>query len=182
MTAGTDDKNDKTLPRCPECREEYQSVDTLQKNFKLCSIIEGFLATAPQLRDQPEAEPERVEVFCDHCIDEQLVAVKTCLKCEVSLCSRHFQKHQEKESFRTHTVVDPQDEMGMKGCATHRLPLEYFCSNDMTLLCATCFIEGRHHNHDVLTFSVAEEEMRRALESRSKVHLLFHLHSHLAFC
>lgn len=168
-TAETANKNDKTLPCCPECREEYQGVEFLQKNFKLCSIIEGFRASTQQLNQQPEAEPERVEVFCDHCIDEQLIAVKTCLKCEVSLCSRHFQRHQEKESFRAHKVVEPQNELGMKGCATHRLPLEYFCSNDMTLLCATCFIEGYHHNHDVLTFSVAEEEMRRALESRSKV-------------
>ncbi|XP_073325618.1 E3 ubiquitin/ISG15 ligase TRIM25-like [Pagrus major] len=167
----TADTKDKTLPRCPECREEFQGVDSLQRNFKLCSIIEGFRASAPELDRQPDTdtESERIEVFCDHCIDEQLLAVKTCLKCEVSLCSRHFQKHQEKESFRTHTVVEPLNEMGMKGCVTHHRPLEYFCSNDMTLLCATCFIEGHHHNHDVLTFSAAEEEMRQALESRSKV-------------
>ncbi|KAM9351225.1 E3 ubiquitin/ISG15 ligase TRIM25 [Symphorus nematophorus] len=166
-TADTASKNDKTLPRCPECREEYQGMESLQKNFKLCSIIEGFRASAPQLDLQ--AEPGRMKVFCDHCIDEQLLAVKTCLKCEVSLCSRHFQRHQEKESFRAHAVVDPLNELGMKGCAVHHRPLEYFCSSDMTLLCATCFIEGHHQNHDVLTFSVAEEEMRRALESRSKV-------------
>ncbi|XP_035511978.1 E3 ubiquitin/ISG15 ligase TRIM25-like [Morone saxatilis] len=173
-------KNDHTLPRCPECRKEYQGVETLQKNFKLNCIIEGFRATAPQFNRQSETkqpetkqpetkQPKKVEVFCDHCIDEQLLAVKTCLKCEVSLCSRHFQRHQEKESFRTHAVIEPQNELGMKGCAAHHRPLEYFCSNDMTLLCATCFIEGHHQNHDVLTFSAAEEEMRRALESRSKV-------------
>lgn len=70
-------------------------------------------------------------------------------------------------------MVEPLNKRGVKGCATHRRPLEYFCSDDMTLLCATCFIEGQHHNHDVLTFSAAEEEMRRALESRTKVVLLF---------
>ncbi|XP_037628541.1 E3 ubiquitin/ISG15 ligase TRIM25-like [Sebastes umbrosus] len=166
----TTDKSDKTLPRCPECREEYQGVDSLQKNFKLCSIIEGYRAATPQLDRQPETEPpERMEVYCDHCIDEQTPAVKTCLKCEVSLCSRHLQRHQEKESFKAHTVVEALGELGVKGCATHRLPLEYFCSKDMTLMCSECFIEGHHQNHDVLTFSVAEEEMRRALESRSKV-------------
>ncbi len=175
-TADTANKKDKTLPRCPECREEYQGVDSLQKNFKLCSIIEGYRATAPQLDRQSETEPESMDVFCDHCIDEQSLAVKTCLKCEVSLCSRHLQRHHEKESFRAHTVVEPLGELGMKGCAIHRRPLEYFCSSDMTLLCTTCFTEGNHQNHDVLTFNVAEEEMRRALKSRSKVVLLFHLH------
>ncbi|XP_042263700.1 E3 ubiquitin/ISG15 ligase TRIM25-like [Thunnus maccoyii] len=167
-TTDATDKSGKTLPRCPECREEYQGIDTLQKNFKLCNIIEGYLASAPPLEIQPETS-QKMEVYCDHCIDERSLAVKTCLKCEVSLCSRHLQRHHEKESFRAHSVVEPLTEFGMKDCAIHRRPLEYFCSNDMTSLCTTCFIEGHHKNHDVLTFTVAEEEMRRALENRSKV-------------
>ncbi|XP_068196287.1 E3 ubiquitin-protein ligase TRIM39-like [Antennarius striatus] len=158
---------DKTLPRCPECREEFQDVESLQKNFKLCSIIESFQATAPLMDTQHVTE--NVKAFCDHCIDEQLLAIKTCLKCEVSLCFRHFQKHQEKETFRMHTVVDISNEPATKDCVTHHRPLEYFCSDDMVLLCALCFIQGHHKDHDVLTFSVAKEEMRRALESRSKV-------------
>ncbi|KAM3871812.1 E3 ubiquitin/ISG15 ligase TRIM25 [Diretmus argenteus] len=159
---------DATLPRCPECREEYDGIDSLQRNFKLCSIIEGYRATAPQLDSQPETQG-KVAIFCDHCIDGESLAVKTCLRCEVSLCTRHLQKHQDKESFRVHALVEPQNELGMRGCANHGRPLEYFCSSDMTSLCATCFIEGAHQNHDVLTFDVAEEEMRRALESRGKV-------------
>ncbi|XP_053173394.1 E3 ubiquitin/ISG15 ligase TRIM25-like [Scomber japonicus] len=165
----TTDKTGKTLPRCPECREEYHGVDTLQKNFKLCNIIQGYLASAPPLLDGQPEPPQRAEVYCDHCIDEHTLAVKTCLKCEVSLCSRHLQRHHEKESFRGHSVVEPLTDLGLKECALHRRPLEYFCSNDMTSLCTTCFIEGYHQNHDVLTFSAAEEEMRRALANRSKV-------------
>ncbi|KAM4563528.1 E3 ubiquitin/ISG15 ligase TRIM25 [Odontesthes bonariensis] len=165
----TADITGKMLPRCPECREEYQGVEFLPKNFKLCSIIEGYRATAPQLEEQPYTEPESTAVLCDHCIDNQSVAVKTCLRCEVSLCSGHLQKHREKESFKTHTLVDPLKEVAVKGCPVHQHPLEYFCSDDMTSLCATCFVEGHHQNHDVLTFSVAEEEMRRALETRNKV-------------
>ncbi|XP_026189229.1 E3 ubiquitin/ISG15 ligase TRIM25 [Mastacembelus armatus] len=161
------DKKAKTILRCPECREEYRSVDSLQKNFKLCSIVEGYQAAAQQL--DPQTVAENMKVFCDHCIDEQSLAVKTCLKCEVSLCSRHLEKHNEKETFKTHTMVEPLNELRMKGCVIHRRPCEYFCTNDMASLCTTCFIEGHHQNHDVLTFSVAEEEMRRALESRSKV-------------
>ncbi|CAJ1055285.1 E3 ubiquitin/ISG15 ligase TRIM25-like [Xyrichtys novacula] len=167
-TADTASKTDNTLPRCPECREEFQG-DTLQKNFKLSSIIEGYMASAPNIYKQPETELVRTGISCDHCIDELSPAVKTCLKCEVSLCTRHLQRHQEKESFRGHTVVGLVDGQGMKGCSLHRRPFEYFCSTDMALLCATCFIEGFHQSHDVLTFSVAEEEMRRALESRCKV-------------
>ncbi|XP_071379410.1 E3 ubiquitin/ISG15 ligase TRIM25-like [Centroberyx affinis] len=164
----TIDGNGKVLPRCPECREEYEGADSLQKNFKLCSIIEGYRATA-LTQDGPPEPVQELEVFCDHCIDGGTPAVKTCLRCEVSLCARHLQRHQEKESFRSHSLVEPQNELGTRACVTHGRPLEYFCSSDMTSLCATCFIEGAHQNHDVLTFDVAEEEMRRALESRSKV-------------
>lgn len=177
MTVCTANKSNQTPPCCPECRQTFQDVDSLQKNFKLCNIVEGFRAT--DLRLEGDFEPVRVEVFCDHCIDEPSVAVKTCLKCEVSLCSRHFQKHQEKESFRSHSLVEPLSELGMKNCVTHHRALEYFCSNDMSLLCATCFIEGYHQNHDILTFSAAEEEMRRALQSRSQVVVVFGALNHL---
>lgn len=160
-------------PQCPECRLEFHDVDSLQRNFKLCSIIEGFKASQTRPRDDraqdwPDDE-ESGGVLCDHCIDETSPAAKICLRCEVSLCSRHFQRHQEKEAFRSHSVVDALPDGGPHGCATHRRPLEYFCSTDMNLLCAACFVEGRHQNHDVLSFEAAEEEMRRALESRTKV-------------
>lgn len=169
-TAG---KSGQSPPCCPECREQFQDADSLQKNFKLCNIVEGFRAAHVHLQGHFPLEPERTVVFCDQCIDEPSVAVKSCLKCEVSLCSRHFQKHQEKEAFRSHCLVEPQSVQGTKTCTSHHRPLEYFCSDDMNLLCATCFIEGHHQNHDILTFSAAEEEMRRALQSRSKVVIVF---------
>lgn len=173
MTAGAADKSDQSPPCCPECREKFQDVDSLQKNFKLCNIVEGFRAANPQLEGHPQTKPERMEVFCEQCIDEPSVAVKNCLKFEVSLCSRHFQRHQEKERFRSDSLVEPLSELGLKSCIIHHRPLEYFCSKDMNLFCATCFMEGHHQSHDILTFSAAEEEMRRALQSRSEVVIVF---------
>ncbi|MEQ2298915.1 hypothetical protein AMECASPLE_010122 [Ameca splendens] len=159
--------------RCPECRKTYHGIDSLQENFKLSSIVEGFQATSQNIYEEilNVIEPVEVDadVFCDHCIDHQSPAMKTCLKCEVSLCSRHLEKHNERESFKAHSLVEPLKEVGTKACVVHNLPLEYFCSNEMMSLCTTCFVEGHHQNHDVLTFNVAEEEMRRALESRNKV-------------
>ncbi|XP_041713839.1 E3 ubiquitin/ISG15 ligase TRIM25 [Coregonus clupeaformis] len=155
---------EKSLPQCPECREEYDGTETLHRNFKLCGIIEGYRAVAPA--DHLKREP--LEVRCDHCLDTETLAIKTCLKCEVSLCARHLQHHTERESFRSHALVEPQTELGQRDCVIHGRLLEYFCTSDMTSLCATCFIEGTHQNHDVLAFEAADEEMRRALESQSK--------------
>ncbi|XP_004070313.1 E3 ubiquitin/ISG15 ligase TRIM25 [Oryzias latipes] len=167
-SSDTVDVSSKVLPRCPECREEFNGMDSLQKNFKLCNIIEGYRSSSAVREAQSDPEVKST-YLCDYCIDSPSPAVKTCLKCEVSLCSRHLQKHQEKESFRNHSMAQPQEEVDVKTCILHCCPLEYFCSNDMTSLCAKCFVEGQHQNHDVLTFSVAEEEMRRALENRSKI-------------
>ncbi|XP_013870808.1 E3 ubiquitin/ISG15 ligase TRIM25 [Austrofundulus limnaeus] len=173
-TAQSTENTGKTPPRCPECREEYEGLAILQKNFKLSNIVDGYRASTTQIYEEIVIEPEtgskKTTVFCDHCIDAPLPAVKTCLKCEVRLCSRHLQKHNEKESFKGHSLMEPQTELlGTRSCSKHHLPLEYFCSNDVTTLCSTCFVEGHHQDHDVLTFSAAEDEMRRALESRSKI-------------
>jgi len=174
---GAKGENDKAaFPRCPECREEFGSVETLQRNFKLCGIVEGYRATGLGA-DEDESAPVPMkrttllapDVFCDNCIEGGVLAVKTCLRCEVSLCDRHLQRHHEKDSFKGHVLVDPMQEPVPSSCVVHGRCLEYFCSSDMTLLCANCLLEGSHQSHDVLSFEVAEEEMRRALDSRSKV-------------
>ncbi|XP_034028094.1 E3 ubiquitin-protein ligase Midline-1-like [Thalassophryne amazonica] len=166
-TCWTAAKRGKSAQHCPECREEYQGTDSLQKNFKLCSIIESYQAGAQQLNVW--SKPQQVmSLFGDHCTDEESQAAKNCLKCEASMCSTHHQRHHEREVFTAHTLVNPPYELGVKGCAVHGHVFEYFCFTDMSLLCTTCFIEGLHQKHDVVTFRVAEVEMRQALESRSK--------------
>ncbi|KAJ0064688.1 hypothetical protein NL108_011779 [Boleophthalmus pectinirostris] len=165
------DNSPSSVSKCPECRVIYQGHESLQSNFKLRCIIDSYRASNLLQDDPPSMSVATLTLStpCDQCIDEPTPAVKTCLKCEVSLCSRHLQKHNEKEQFRMHTLVDNVQSPGSKNCSTHQRPLEYFCSNDMSVLCSICIVQGHHQNHDVLTFTVAEEEMRRALESRSKV-------------
>ncbi|XP_061657355.1 E3 ubiquitin-protein ligase TRIM39-like [Syngnathoides biaculeatus] len=113
--------------QCPECRKEFQGIDSLQKNFKLGSIINGYIATSSEHDDQLEKR----------------------------------QNSQDKSA----------DEASQSGnlCESHCSPFVYFCSTDMSLLCSKCFMEGQHQNHEVLTFTVAEGEMRHALEVRNKV-------------
>ncbi|KAJ3586297.1 hypothetical protein NHX12_012697 [Muraenolepis orangiensis] len=167
-------ENDKVaLPRCPECRKEFRGVDSLARNFKLSGIVEGYRVAMTTTEEEGNwssvtAVPA-LNVVCDNCIEGDVRAVKTCLRCEVSLCERHLHRHNEKESFRAHVLVEPQKEPVPRACVLHRGCLEYFCSTDMMLLCANCLLEGSHGNHDVLSFEVAEEEMRRVLDSRCKV-------------
>uniref|UniRef100_A0A672HXT2 RING-type domain-containing protein n=1 Tax=Salarias fasciatus TaxID=181472 RepID=A0A672HXT2_SALFA len=50
--------NSNVRPRCPECRREYQGVESLQRNFKLRGIIQSYQAAASQLgRRASDGEP-----------------------------------------------------------------------------------------------------------------------------
>uniref|UniRef100_A0A672PZQ8 E3 ubiquitin/ISG15 ligase TRIM25-like n=1 Tax=Sinocyclocheilus grahami TaxID=75366 RepID=A0A672PZQ8_SINGR len=101
----------KSPKRCPECREEYGSLETLPKNFKLSSIVDGFLVatTGGGLRGGPT-------VPCDQCLDNPL----------------------------------------------------YLCVQERLFLCSDCLMEGSHQHHEVQTFEVAKEEMKRVLEELGK--------------
>ncbi|XP_061557840.1 E3 ubiquitin-protein ligase TRIM13-like [Phycodurus eques] len=112
---------------CPECRQGFQGVESLQKNLKLGSIINSYRATSSKYDAQPE----------------------------------------NRQNSNHHSAVKASQTRNE--CDIHCRPLEYFGSTDMSLLCSKCFTEGRHQHHDVLTFTLAEGEMRHALEVRSKV-------------
>ncbi|KAK1156202.1 E3 ubiquitin-protein ligase TRIM39-like [Acipenser oxyrinchus oxyrinchus] len=141
---------------CPECRSEHKGKAALQRNFKLCNIVEGFKAS------------ECTEVLCDMCIENALPAVKTCLKCEISLCALHLKRHGEKKTFQSHSLVDPTADLSARKCSLHDKPLEYYCVEDRSCICVSCCIEGNHKNHDVKSFKTAHAELRLVLESQVK--------------
>uniref|UniRef100_A0A3Q2YPY3 E3 ubiquitin/ISG15 ligase TRIM25-like n=1 Tax=Hippocampus comes TaxID=109280 RepID=A0A3Q2YPY3_HIPCM len=58
----TIDNADKTL-QCPECRLEFQGVQSLQKNFKLSSIINGYIASTSTLDTKVENQPKADELY-----------------------------------------------------------------------------------------------------------------------
>lgn len=46
-------------------------------------------------------------------------AVKTCLKCEVSMCSEHVKPHLELPAFRGHPLTEPVDDFWKRKCPEH---------------------------------------------------------------
>uniref|UniRef100_A0A8C1VJF5 Uncharacterized protein n=1 Tax=Cyprinus carpio TaxID=7962 RepID=A0A8C1VJF5_CYPCA len=102
----------KSPKRCPECREEYGSPEMLPKNFKLSSIVDGFLVAT--------------------------------------------------------TGVEPSAERDGKRCPVHLKVTEYLCAQERLFLCSECLMEGTHQHHEVQTFEVAKEEMKRVLEELGK--------------
>lgn len=46
-------------------------------------------------------------------------AVKTCLKCEVSMCREHVKPHLELPAFREHPLTEPMNDFWKRKCPDH---------------------------------------------------------------
>ncbi|XP_072526724.1 E3 ubiquitin/ISG15 ligase TRIM25 [Salminus brasiliensis] len=159
--------------RCPECRQSHRCSAPWQKNFKLANIADGFRrrsrAEHPTSgRQSPTSRAEGVR--CDYCSPEAThtskgcTAVKTCLKCEVSMCPEHVQPHLELPAFREHPLVEPLHDMRKRKCAEHDEMFRYYCVDEGTFLCNACTIEGGHSGHSIKTLKNTMRDMRASLD------------------
>lgn len=62
--------------------------------------------------DNKEAPPAAVTAT-------QTFAVKTCLKCEVSMCQEHVRPHLELPAFREHPLTEPMNNLWKRKCPAH---------------------------------------------------------------
>ncbi|KAM4748697.1 E3 ubiquitin/ISG15 ligase TRIM25-like [Rhinophrynus dorsalis] len=142
---------------CPECRAEYQDRPALQRNRKLCNIVERFLSTHP--------EQEETTIFCTYCIHSPVPAVKSCLHCEASLCDKHLRVHNKSVE---HVITEPTASLGNRKCSLHKKLLEYYCSDDNACVCMSCCLIGNHKGHNVESLNEAcekkKEKLRNVLE------------------
>ncbi|KAM9305390.1 uncharacterized protein PAF06_013938 [Gastrophryne carolinensis] len=133
---------------CPECREEYKERPALEKNRKLCNIVENFRST------------QMAEIHCTYCVETPVVAVKSCLQCEMSLCEKHLTIH---NAMVDHVLVEPTSSLRSNKCLIHKKLLEYFCSEDAVCLCVSCCLVGKHKGHQVELLDEASEKKKKTL-------------------
>ncbi|MEE6522267.1 hypothetical protein FKM82_020712 [Ascaphus truei] len=129
---------------CPMCQAEYEEFPELQRNFQLCSIVQ----TVSDLHKKGSRDSS---VLCSYCLGDPFPAVKTCLNCEVSLCLQHLERHNKK----SHVLVEPTESIEDRKCPEHDKLLEYFCKNDQSCICVTCYIAGSHKGHSIMTLKEA---------------------------
>ncbi|XP_040196493.1 E3 ubiquitin-protein ligase TRIM39-like [Rana temporaria] len=139
---------------CPECRTKFQDRPALYRNITLCNIIGNFRSTQP--------DEEKSEVFCTHCVDSPVPAVKSCLLCEASLCDKHLRVHSKSPE---HVLCDPTTSLESRKCSVHKKILEYYCSVDGACICLACRLDGAHHGHQVKMLSAASETKKENLKS-----------------
>lgn len=161
--------------RCPECRQSHRSSANWQKNFKLANIADGFRRRgqserSAQSRSDPSHRP--AEVRCDYCPGDGSedgkgpMAVKTCLKCEVSMCPKHVQPHLELPAFREHPLVEPLNDMRKRKCLEHDEMFRYYCMDERLFLCNACTIEGTHNGHCIKTLKNTMKDFKVGLTFR----------------
>ncbi|XP_068128242.1 E3 ubiquitin-protein ligase TRIM62-like [Hyperolius riggenbachi] len=137
---------------CPECRERFQERPALNRNITLRNIIENVLSTQPGQEDS--------EVFCSHCVDSPVPAVKSCLLCEVSLCDKHLRVHSKAPE---HVFCDPNTSLKSRKCSVHREVFKYYCTEDAACVCVSCFVVGEHVGHKMMSLDEASEEKKKKL-------------------
>ncbi|XP_040195200.1 E3 ubiquitin-protein ligase TRIM39-like [Rana temporaria] len=137
---------------CPECREEFSKRPVPERNRKLCNIVENFQSSQPGLQGNG--------ISCTFCIDIPLLAVKSCLHCEASLCDNHLQIHSKSPE---HVLCDPITSLESRKCSVHKKILEYYCPEDSKCICVSCRLDGEHRGHQVETIDEASEKKKEKL-------------------
>ncbi|XP_068094179.1 E3 ubiquitin/ISG15 ligase TRIM25-like isoform X2 [Hyperolius riggenbachi] len=139
---------------CPECRKRFQQRPALLKNITLRKIVERFRSAQP--------DQEETGVFCTYCIDYPVLAVKSCLHCEASLCDNHLRVHSKSPE---HVLCDPTTSLENRKCSVHKKILEYYCLADDSYICASCRLDGDHQGHKVETLDEASEKKKQKLRN-----------------
>ncbi|XP_073479448.1 E3 ubiquitin-protein ligase TRIM39-like [Aquarana catesbeiana] len=139
---------------CPECRKRFRSRPVLHRNIALRNIAETFLPA------QPDWEESRV--FCTYCVDYPVPAVRSCLHCEVSLCDKHLRVHKKSPE---HILCDPTLSMDSRKCSIHKEVLKYFCTEDETCICMSCYVIGEHKGHEMESLDEASEKKKETLRN-----------------
>ncbi|KAJ8261574.1 hypothetical protein GJAV_G00155880 [Gymnothorax javanicus] len=150
---------------CPECRESLRCSSPLQKNHRLANIAEDY-----RRRSHPQAPPTAPPpVNCDLCFpDDAAAAVKTCLQCEVSMCSEHVQPHLDRPAFREHPLTEPRGNIRNRKCPAHDEMYRYYCRDEDMFVCNACTIEGRHAGHTIHTLKNTVRDLKESLEEQGQ--------------
>ncbi|XP_029532093.1 tripartite motif-containing protein 5-like [Oncorhynchus nerka] len=115
-----------------------------------------------------------IQAVCDMCVYDKKPALKTCIKCEMSMCAQHLEPHLTVPLLlQTHTLTEPiAPGAGGVGAATkcpqHGKILEYYCLDDLTSACMSCAIEDQHRVHNMKTLPKAHKELGEKLKEEQK--------------
>lgn len=147
--------------RCPDCRAYFGPVIEVQKSYALANIVEDVRVNRRRREEQTRA------VYCDCCLENKTLAIKTCLKCEVSLCQKHVKDHLELPVFTGHPLVRPLGDLLERKCPQHEDEvLRYYCNTSRRYICNMCALESKQHNQATEASSVLRRQLTEYMDQR----------------
>uniref|UniRef100_S4RSB8 RING-type domain-containing protein n=1 Tax=Petromyzon marinus TaxID=7757 RepID=S4RSB8_PETMA len=99
---------------CPICLGTFECPSTLSCGHSFClRCLDGAWERASRMA---------AVVVCDTCDDRMTRGVKTCLRCEMSLCEFHLKPHLKNPKFKDHVLVAPIVNVEERRCKKHEDP------------------------------------------------------------
>ncbi|KAI7802733.1 E3 ubiquitin/ISG15 ligase TRIM25 [Triplophysa rosa] len=116
-----------------------------------------------------EGTPRINSIPCHYCpSSDQKVAVKTCLVCGASMCSKHLRAHLEKPVFKNHPLVSAVEDVSLWRCQDHQEMNRIYCRTCRVCVCTVCSLVGAHKGHECISIREAEQELRGSLNNEMK--------------
>ncbi|XP_035655411.1 E3 ubiquitin/ISG15 ligase TRIM25-like isoform X1 [Oncorhynchus keta] len=162
---------------CSVCRDVFSQAQPLPCGHSFCPacVREAWGHGEAGVRGRftcAQCQEEQGVVACDCCPpvgdgdqSGNAAAVKTCLRCEVSLCAEHLKPHLERPAFKTHLLVEPLGDLSHRRCPAHEEMFRYYCADERVYVCADCLMEGGHTQHRVKGLRKVEEDLKVILQS-----------------
>ncbi|KAK5602973.1 hypothetical protein CRENBAI_017284 [Crenichthys baileyi] len=159
---------------CSVCRDSFSQAHPLPCGHSFCpACIREALSPQGEGKGRftcPQCQEEHGEILCDCCpiqVEDghPPMAVKTCLRCEVSLCADHLRPHLERPAFSTHLLVEPLGDLSQRRCSAHSEVFRYYCVDERMYVCGDCLLEGGHALHTVKPLRQVEEDLKVILQT-----------------
>ncbi|XP_028261124.1 E3 ubiquitin/ISG15 ligase TRIM25 isoform X2 [Parambassis ranga] len=147
-----------------------QSLSAFAVPCDYCPSVAADVSGVSAGGDRPSAAS-----ISQECSDKQgaaaaaaasMFAVKTCLKCEVSMCQEHVKPHLELPAFREHPLTEPMNDFWKRKCPDHDEIYRYYCLDDKMCVCNACTIEGGHAGHTIKTLKNTMKDLKGTLDKQ----------------
>lgn len=156
-----------TSLKCPLCKEQYAVKPMLRVNSVLAEMATDVKAHS-QERARRLVQPEQAgegRVLCDLCTGEKCTAVKSCLVCLGSYCTKHLERHKMIPALNKHKLIPAVANPETRLCKSHGGHLELFCTGCKIFMCQSCK-ENDNKTHKIVKLEEEAESIAHQLEEQ----------------